>query len=157
MRNYFGVLNIFLKAILWSYVALFLLGFSLPFYFGAFVAGWWFLIVPALLINGLFVAIATRVGVWGIFRDVFTRRTKLEGRVSRKWIKQTYTQPSSDYPGGTTRDYHIVVEGEEFTVSRRIYSWLSQGHEVVVHHWPHSKTVSRVDKITANRSAQGQS
>lgn len=155
MRNGLGVLHIYFKALLYSYLLLFVLVFV------AVIAGvsssiigqasppeegvWWFPIIAvfvALLSYGLLFYFTRRRKFGTIFRDVFNKPTKLTGQVSSTWSKTT----SGLY---TTTEHFITVRGESFPVFSKIHDWLSQGDEVVVHYWPRSKTVSKVERLSA--------
>ena len=77
--------------------------------------------------------------------DIRVGQTKLVGSVSRKWDKkQRYSSP---YGGGVTTKYNIDIKGMSFQVSKKIYDWLMKGDEVCVSYWPHTKTVSSIDRV----------
>lgn len=65
----------------------------------------------------------------------------LNGKVGRMWV-------TTDDKGNPRR-YYIRVEGLPFKVSRHVYEWLSEGHQVVVafRGQAHSQTVARVEKL----------
>ncbi len=128
MRNYSGGANIYLKALGWSLFALFFasaLGFSMM-VIGLQFSLWW-LVVGLLIFGGLFYLIGRWRGLWKIWRDLYTVAAE----------------------GGTTTAWKtgFDVEDESFKVDEEISDWLQTGDEVVVHYWPHSKTVARVEKL----------
>ena len=83
MRNHLGVVNIYLLTFARSSLLLggLVFGGGMA-WFGVSSAKWWaalgFLIVGVLLL-----LMGPRV--WGLWRDVFSQRTALVGRVSRRW------------------------------------------------------------------------
>ena len=80
-------------------------------------------------------------------RDICRGQTTLTGRIDSKWITQ---ETSGSRPERVTiTKFHFDVNGYEFTASRRIHDWLSQGDEIVVHYWRHSKAVAKVEKLSA--------
>ena len=49
---------------------------------------------------------------------------------------------------GSVEVSNIAVDGLTFSVSNRIYESVSLGSHLSVWHWPESKLVSRVEKVT---------
>lgn len=150
MRNGLGVLHIYVRALLYSYILLFC--FVLP--LGVSVAGilvllegevgWpaFIMVILPLLLISFFLHFTRRRGFWKVFRDVFSRRTKVMGRVSMKRTKVTSA------PVYTTTEHFITVEHTSFPVFGKIYDWLWKGDTVVVYYWPHSRTVAWVEKVS---------
>ncbi len=143
MRNSFGGLNIYQKALWWSLLYIFLPG-------GAILITWYALFEnPGAWIHAIYLWLLCGFGVWALrhrfwdtWRDAFARRTTtLKGNVGRKWVTERTEQ------GATLKDYEIAVNHRSFEVSKKIYNWLSEGDEVVVHYWPRTETVSKVEKI----------
>lgn len=153
MRNGLGPLHIYFKALLYSYLLFFALVFA------AVISGvsagimgqgsppeegvWWFPIIfflVALLVFGVLYYSTRRKRFWGVYRDVLSSRTKLSGRVSRKWVTVTHGQY-------TTRQHRIEVDGKSFEIFGRIYEQLWRGDEVIVSYWPHSGTVASVERL----------
>lgn len=145
MRNSLGVLNIYFKAI-WMPLLFFLLPLGV-----AIFATW-----AALFWNG-WIAVGFAIFLWlcagfliwvleeqvrDVWRDAFGKRTTLRGSVSRKWVTER-TERST-----TFKDYEIAVSYQSFEVSKKIYNWLAKGDTVVVHYWPRSKTVARIEKVS---------
>ena len=143
MRNSLGVLNIYFKALGWSLFALWLGGGALflSIWFTFHENIWWAVIIGLLFFCGFLYMLVKYIGLWNIWQDVFSRRAKLMGRVSAKWVTAKSEQ------GYAFTDYYIAVNDRSFTVSRRLYGWLSQGDDVVVDYWPHSRTVAWVEKL----------
>lgn len=140
MRNGLGILHVYFRAI--PYLFLLLFGMALPFLIAMGISGGNLSIsvFVALLFLGVLFYFTRRRKFWTIFRDVFSRRTTVTGRVSRTWVKTT----SGMY---TTTEHFINIRGEVFPVSGKICDWLFKGDEVVVCYWPHSKTVAWVEKV----------
>ncbi len=157
MRNNVGALNIYLKAVGRSSL---LLLFLWPPFLAIWAAldhwGWgsvvWFGILSLV---GLFFAYR----IFGpaardVWRDVFSRRTSLSGRLVRKTITEHSGGSAGPYTYFPSKDYHIIISGpiisdRKFDVSKKIYDWLSLGDEVVIHYWPYSETVVKVEKSGA--------
>lgn len=150
MRNNVGALTIYLKAVGRSSL---LLLFLWPPFLAIWAAldhwGWgsvvWFGILSLV---GLFFAYR----IFGpaardVWRDVFSGRTSLSGRVVRKAITEHSGGSAGPYTYFPSKDYHIIISGRKFDVSKKIHDWLSLDDEVVVHYWPHSETVARVDRV----------
>lgn len=142
-----GELNIYLEA-LFSVPAL---GFAVP-----GVAGMlqviqegelWALIGVALGGGaiGMWVYAGGRMGLWQVWRDVFSRRTTMKDRVNEHWVKNIKT-PGFEGEYGSNKYYGVTVDDQPFNVSERIYNWLCEGDIIVVHYWPHSKRVTRIEK-----------
>ena len=73
------------------------------------------------------------------------------GRVSSKRVREPVHVNGPTGGGGVGDDitrYYITVGRLEFNVSKRIYDWLGYNDEVVVDHWPHSKTVAKVKRLS---------
>ncbi len=153
MRNGLGVFHIYFRALLYSYLLFFVLVFALVIAgVSAGIMGqgsppeegvWWFpfiVVFLVLLSYGALYYFTRRRKFWAIFRDVFSKRTKLTGQVTGTTSETT----SGEY---TTTEHFVIVGGELFSVYGSIYDWLSRGDEVIVSHWPHSKTVAWVKRI----------
>ena len=144
IRNSLGVLNIYFKA-LWMPILFFILPLGLAILitwtalsnkewgFLAFAIFMW--LGTGLLLYSFWDYI---VDVW---RDAFGGKTAMGGRVSRKWVIEHSSH------GSTTKEYQIALNDHSFEVSKKIYNWLSEGNEVVVHYWPRSETVAKVEKL----------
>lgn len=144
MRNSRGVLNIYWKA-LWMPLLFIVLplatGIVLT-YFGSSEREWGLLALGVfMLLGGGFWAWASSEEVWHVWTDTFSRQTTMRGSISRKWV----TEHSSH--GGTLKEYQIGVDHHSFEVSKKIYNWLSHGDTVVIHYWPRSETVAKVEKL----------
>jgi len=149
MRNSFGPSKIYLKAILFTFLGIFMpVGALVATWFAwHFWEGWERYCMVAFL-----VAFAG-LGLWGAvtelprhWRDAFGGTTTLTGHVTRKW----FTEKSGAAGYGQTarwKEFHIAVNDQSFGVSRRIHDWLSQGDEVVVHYWPRTEHVAKVEKF----------
>lgn len=140
MRNGLGILHVYFRAIPYLYLLLFCMAF--PFLIAMGISGGNLSIAAfvALLFLGVLFYFTRRRKFWTIFRDVFSRRTKVMGRVSRISSKTT----DGMY---TTTEHFITVRGEAFPVFGKICDWLFKGDEVVVYYWPHSRTVAWVEKV----------
>jgi len=149
MQNYLGVLNIYILTFL--RIFLFIL---LP-----IIGGWcgwslWskggsgYLVAVILwLASGLLLFCSKEV-VPAYVRDVFGGRTTLTGSVAGKGV----TEETGLVLYGVNikrKVFRIRVHGFVFTVSRRLYDWLSEGDEVAIHYWPHSERVSKVERLSA--------
>ena len=92
------------------------------------------------LFSVLFVGILVASTIW-VSRKVYSAWSDVASRpISLKG-------PVIDKRSMKEGDYHITVEMVEFKVSGIIYEWLSTGNEVTISYWPHTKTVSRIDKV----------
>ncbi len=144
MRNSLGVLNIYFKA-LWMPLLFILLplGAAIATTWAALFHNGWGLLAFAIFLwlGGGFLAWALSDQVRDVWRDAFGKRTTLRGRVSRKWVTERKEQ------GATFKDYEIAVNSHSFEVSKKIYNWLAKGDAVVVHYWPQSETVAKVEKF----------
>jgi hypothetical protein len=150
MRNRMGLLNIYWKA-LWMTVLIIVLplGAASAATWGGLSTGEWGLLGFAIFLWLLagFVIWLFRDEFWDVWRDAVGGRASVSGSVSRKWVDKTtlYHRGIRD----TSKDYSIGVKRHDFKVSRRIYLWLSQGDEVVVHYWLRTETVSKVERLSA--------
>ena len=82
----------------------------------------------------------------GVICDAFRKKRLMVGRVDRKWVetKELVWLGVS----GSVEVSNIAVDGLTFSVSNRIYESVSLGSHLSVWHWPESKLVSRVEKVT---------
>ena len=87
-----------------------------------------------------------RAWAWNIFLDLFNKRIEQRGSVVAKELKVEIALWGA---GGNDNRYFISVGRpvEWLSVSHRTYDWLRENDEVVVQYWPHSKIVSRIDKM----------
>ncbi len=154
MRNSFGVLNIYFKALRMIGLVLGILGFAVGFTWLALPAvealwlgplRWFFttlvifFVIFLWLLTGLiFYFHVLGAEAWDVWRDVFGRAHTLRGHVSRKW----------DTVESDGEHTWIAVSRLPFEVCRPLHDCLSQGDEVVVHYRPRSKTVARVEKLS---------
>ena len=156
IRNGLGVMHIYFKALLYSYSLLFVLvGVSVIAGISSSIVGqgrppeegvWWFPFIAvflALFSYGALYYFTRRRKFWAIFRDVFSKPTKVRGRVTDKQIETT----SGQY---TTIEHLITLSGDSgtFPVFGKIYDWLWRGDEVVVCCWPRSRTVAWVERVS---------
>ena len=81
---------------------------------------------------------------WVVWRDVFSASSQLVAAVTK-----VGTYEASSTFGRSDTHCVITVAEQEFEVRKKIYAWLVEGEEVVVSYWPHTKTVSRMDKAGA--------
>lgn len=149
-RNNLGFLNIYLE--MW-WAALLVLGFLAFLIFIIFEIaplGWkiWSWAIPLAVVayGGLTFLFFSMVK--DCVKDVRVGQTKMVGRVRRKWVSH------GSGGGSSWSAHHIGVNGLSFKVSQGIHEWVSEGEEVCVNYWPHTKTVSRVDKIWTTEGAK---
>lgn len=154
MRDSFGPSKIYLTAILFTFLLIFMpLGMLLGAWFFWQQGGWEGYFCVAMLVP--FAGFLLYHGVREVprhWRDAFSGTTILRGRVSRKWITEE-TVVTGGYGGATAKTtvkhFRLAVNSHEFPVSRRLYDWLSMRDEVVVHYWARTKTVSKVMRLRA--------
>ena len=85
-------------------------------------------------------------------RDILNGPTTKMGHISVKWATEESTETGSGFKAHVAK-HHIAVNGHRFSVSRRLYDWLSKDDEVVVHYWSRSDfliewlTVARIEKL----------
>ena len=165
MRNYLGDLNLYPKLLLvlllGPFVAL-LLVFELGFEFGLAL-----LSVPIRLIfrgrPGFKDQLRKRFAKSGplmlwhqgtaTIRDLGKKKRRTMGTVGRKWSDREGIAlvPHIASFGNDGPEYHrITVDGQTFMISESVYHWVSSGDHVVVHYWPESKIVSRVEKVISD-------
>jgi len=86
---------------------------------------------------------------FNVLRDLFSKRTETIGRVSNKsTVTREVETPAGTHSHNVTT-YYITVGRLEFKVTKAIYDWLRYNDEVVVDHWPRSKTVAKVERLSA--------
>lgn len=155
MRDSFGPSKIYLTAILFTFLSIFMpLGMLVGAWFAwHFLGGWEGYFVVASLVA--FAGLGLYGGVREVprhWRDAFGGTTILTGHVSRKWITEETVVTGSPGVGAaktTEKHFRLAVNSHEFPVSRRLYGWLYQGDEVVAHYWPRSNSVSKVERLSA--------
>ena len=91
---------------------------------------------------------AGRLGLWHIWRDVFSQRITMTGRVSKHWIETTERVSASGRSMVYPRQHGVTVKDQPFKVSQKIHDWVSKDDEVVISYWPHSKRVATVEMIS---------
>ncbi len=105
------------------------------------VEKWFDYLVWGLMVLGIgFCAI---FGTWSLARimmDIRSGQTTLTGRVNRKWDTTASSQESR------WKSFNIDVNGHVFDVSQRLFNWLSQDDELVVHYWPRTNKIAKVEK-----------
>lgn len=153
MRNGLGALHIYFRAMLYSYLLFFvLLGAYVVTLLIASVTGqldppqegiWWFPFIAVFLAVVSYAALyyfTRRAKFWGVYRDVFSRRTKISGHVSRKWVRTSHNVY-------TTRQHCIKVNGKSFEVFGKVHEQVRIGDEVTISYWPRSETVASVERL----------
>ena len=148
MRNRLGSLKMYTRLCGVGLFGLLFLGMTVLLIWWVITAyGWeiWLWAVP--LITGASGWVTFSIFLWarGYGKDIREGCTKLVGSVSRKWEEEKIER--TPYGGGVSTEYSIDIKGVSFQVSKKIYDWLMEGDEVCVSYWPHTKTVSRIDKV----------
>lgn len=154
MRNGLGVLLIYIKVIWWSLLFILIFAVDIAATWASFTWELWLLLLTIPL------WVITLLAVWAywddtispVWRDVFGGCTILEGRVTGKRVsKETISGYAGPYAGSihiSETKYHIGVGHRRFRVSKKIHNWFSEGDTVVIHYWPHSETVARVEMMS---------
>ena len=146
MRNGLGALHIYFRAMLYTYLLFFvLLGALMVAGIIAGVTGQfsWFPFIAVFLAVVTFGALyyfTRHAKFWGVYRDVFSRRTKISGHVSRKWVRTSHNVY-------TTRQHCIKVNGKSFEVFGKVHEQIREGNEVTISYWPRSETVASVERL----------
>ena len=148
MRDRLGSLKMYIRLCgLGLFVLLFLGMTALLIWWVITAYGWeiWLWAVPLIIVASGWVTFSLLLWAGDYVKDIRVGCTKLVGSVSRKWDEtQSYSSPEG---GGVTTEYNIDIKGMAFQVSKKIYDWLLEGDEVCVSYWPHTKTVSRIDRV----------
>lgn len=160
MRNSFGFLNIHTGLLRSGFLAFFWLAMAVVIIWQVIINTteskvWvWAIPLAVVILGGITFLVFLLVR--DHIKDIRMGQTKAVGRVRRKWDKK---EGGSSYGPGTTYSYvtityYIAVNGETFEVSKKVYDWLRPDEEVCITYWPHTNTVSRVDKIAMLASTE---
>jgi len=144
MRNGLGALHIYFRAMLYSYLLFFVLvGAVIVAAIIASVTGQNYALIVvflAVVFYGALYYFTRHAKFWGIYRDVFSGRTKISGHVSRKWVRTSHNMY-------TTRQHWIKVNGKSFEVFGKVHEQIREGDEVTISYWPRSETVASVERL----------
>ncbi len=155
MRNGLGVLNIYLKLFWWSVLSILILGAAIALTWAtiAMDSPRWFVIMPIML---WLVVSAVVFAYWDtvrdVWRDMLSGHTTRKGRVVRKRVEKEVK--GYEHAVIETK-YYIAVGVRWFRVSKKIHNWLSEGDTVVIHYWPRSETVARVEMMSRGSLTKG--
>lgn len=104
-------------------------------HYGALIAGTILLLVEIALVYQAVAAL----------RDLAAQPKTTTGMIRRAWSKGMVL--------GFIRSHYFLVDRAVFDVSVVTYSLVSEGDEVEIRHWPHTKSVIEVRKLKGNATA----
>lgn len=152
MRNYLGSRNIYVKMFWWIWTAAWCFtGIGLGTWWKIIPLGWeiWSWAVP-LIVCLCAPSIWALLSVIGDHReDLRVGQTELTGKVGGKKIKRGYIIdiPLDILTFLLLPAYCIQVNGELFSVTKKVFNWLQRGQQIRIHCWPNTRIVSQVDRL----------